>query len=119
MATKKVAQPEHEQPQPHTPLEQQLIGENLQLKTDLEAMRRQLASLTAATPPAIAAAPVAETFEENGQQFRLTQKQYFLKGIGRRTALEVLLDDTEYPTLNGLTIRQYLTSYPNSGVEAL
>lgn len=81
------------------------------------ALTKELESLLQTAPTAAPSAPTvpAETFKVDGETYHLTLTEYIIKGIGRRTALEVLLDDTDYAELNGLTIKAHLVSYPNIG----
>ncbi len=51
-----------------------------------------------------------ETFEVDGETYRMAAANLHVKGVGKRTALEAMVDDTLYPSLGGLTILQWLVA---------
>ncbi len=59
----------------------------------------------------------ADTFEVDGQTYRMALPKMKIKGVGERTALEVLLDDEPYEKLGGKTIKEYLVSYGSIAVQ--
>lgn len=62
-----------------------------------------------------AAIPI-ETFEVDGATYRMAAANLYVKGVGKRTALEAMVDDTLYPTLGGTTILQWLVKNNSTAI---
>lgn len=88
---------------------QELLDEHNQLKQDYESL------LSGSDTPADKAAPASkapviptDTFEANGGSYKMALPAISIKGLGKRTALEILTDEETYDVLGGKTIRQHL-----------
>jgi hypothetical protein len=57
-----------------------------------------------------------ETFEVDGQLFRMTVTEVAVRKLGKRTALDILADDEPYTKLGGLTIKAWLVANNSSAV---
>jgi hypothetical protein len=125
MANKSNNKPvEEPQPQPvEASLQQQydaLLTEHqalLDAHNELKEKYNQLFEAPAPAPAKETPGVPADTFEVDGQTYRMAIPKMKVGGIGERTALEILLDEETYPALGGKTIKEYLVSYGSIAVQ--
>jgi hypothetical protein len=60
-----------------------------------------------------------ETFEVDGNTYRMAAANLHIKSVGKRTALEAMVDDTLYPALGGKTILQWLVANNSTAIKKI
>jgi hypothetical protein len=80
------------------------------LRGKVSTLEEQVKLLTANPEAKLPEAPTvpAEGFELDGKKYFFTEPSFTLRGGLKRTALEALSDNEKYPSLGGLTIKEFL-----------
>jgi hypothetical protein len=60
-----------------------------------------------------------ETFEVNGSTYQMAAANLYVKGVGKRTALEALVDDQLHPSLGNLTILNWLVANNSTSIKKI
>jgi hypothetical protein len=100
---------------------QALLEQNAQLAQERDELAQKLSEVmslpsTSAPAPEVAGLP-ADTFTVNDEEYRMALPKIKVRGVGERTALEVLLDDEEYAALGSKTIKNYLVESGSIAVQ--
>jgi hypothetical protein len=60
-----------------------------------------------------------ETFEVNGSTYQMAAANLYVKGVGKRTALEALVDDQLHPSLGNSTILNWLVANNSTSIKKI
>jgi hypothetical protein len=94
---------------------QKLLIEHEQLKQAYDSIVH-----TTPDPRKLPAAGIpAETFEVNGSTYQMAAANLYVKGVGKRTALEALVDDQLHPSLGNSTILNWLVANNSTSVKKI
>lgn len=89
----------------------------LQDKYQLLLQEHQALALAPAASTATPGGLPTDVFEVDGAKYQMAAGKLKIKGVGERTAAEVLYDNTEYPALGNRTIKAWLVSYGSAAVK--
>jgi hypothetical protein len=94
---------------------QKLLIEHEQLKQAYDSIVH-----TTPDPRKLPAAGIpAETFQVNGSTYQMAAANLYVKGVGKRTALEALVDDQLHPSLGNLTILNWLVANNSTSIKKI
>lgn len=94
---------------------QKLLIEHEQLKQAYDSIVH-----TTPDPRRLPAAGIPqETFQVNGSTYQMAAANLYVKGVGKRTALEALVDDQLHPSLGNLTILNWLVANNSTSIKKI
>lgn len=98
---------------------EELKQENSILRDELNSVKTVVEKFVNQPAPKEAPAPVIpkESFTLNGEKYHFRLPVITLPKIGKRTALEILTDETEQAALGNLTIKQWLVANNSKMIE--